>query len=126
MAGLDEAGKERMRCEWLRLEFRMELDGHVPRVRGQFDDLDKLAVERASHDLQSLVGQRFFKEAVELVPVAMPLVNDWLTIKLMRARSRLEFAGVRPQPHRASEVVNAEKIAQFVDHVLRRVGCALG
>src|SRR5437016_6712807 len=32
VAGFDEAGKQRMRARWLRLELRMELHGEEPRM----------------------------------------------------------------------------------------------
>ena len=72
---LDEAGEQRMRLARLALELGMELHRHVPRVAGQLDHLDELAVERAADDLQALVGQRLLVEAVELVAMAMALVD---------------------------------------------------
>src|SRR5689334_25086267 len=99
-----------MRCEGLRFEFGMELDGDVPRMRWQLDDLDELAIERTPDDLQPLVGQRFFKEAIEFVPVAMTFVDDLLSVQLMGAGSGFEFARVRAQPHSAAEVIDAEQI----------------
>ena len=73
---LDEPGEQRMRRERLRLELRMELHRDVPRMRRQLDDLDELAVERAADDLQPVFGQRLLVEAVELVAVAVTLVDD--------------------------------------------------
>ena len=46
----DEAREQRVRPQRLRLELGMELHGDVPRVAGQFDDLDELAVGRAARD----------------------------------------------------------------------------
>src|SRR4051812_42730113 len=44
IARADEAGEERVRLQRLRLELRMELYGHVPRVVPDLDDFDELAV----------------------------------------------------------------------------------
>ena len=83
VTGVDETGKQRMRLEWLRLELGVELHRDVPRMRRQFDDFDERAVERTPDDLQPLVGQRFFVQTVEFIPVAVPLMNDRLPVQLM-------------------------------------------
>ena len=62
VARVDEAGKERMGRQRLRLELGVELHGDVPRVRRQLDDLDELAVLRAADDLEPGFGQRPFVE----------------------------------------------------------------
>src|SRR5215471_14733755 len=67
VARVDEAGKQRVRYERLRLELRVELHGDVPRMRRQLDHLDELAVERASDDLQAAFGQRLLEKTIELV-----------------------------------------------------------
>ena len=82
MAGVDEPGEQRMRTQRLRLELRVELHGHVPRMGRQLDDLDELAVERSADDLQPLVGERLFEQAVELVPMAMPFADDVGAVEL--------------------------------------------
>src|SRR6185503_3589258 len=125
-AGLDEPGKQRVRLQRLRLELRVELHRDVPRVRWQLDDLDELAVERAPHDFEPLLGQRLLVEAVELVAMAVALVDDVAAIEGVRLRPRFQLALVRPEPHRPAEIVHAEQIAQLVDHVGLRLGRALG
>jgi hypothetical protein len=65
-----------------------------------------------------LVGQRLLVEAVELVAVPMPLVDDVLAVELCASRARRQPAGVRAEPHRAAQVVDAEQVAQLVDDVL--------
>ena len=82
-------------CSGLRLELRVELHRDVPRVAGQLDDLDELAVERAADDLQALVGQRLLVEAVELVAVAVALVDRRRRRRARCAqRARRQLAGV--------------------------------
>src|SRR4051812_19114600 len=67
VARFDEPGEQRVRLQRLRLELGMELHRDVIRMRRQLQHLDELAVERASDDFESLVGQRLLVEAVELV-----------------------------------------------------------
>src|SRR5262249_43879937 len=124
VAGLDESGEERVRLERLRLELGVELHSDVPRMRGQLDDLDELAVERAADDLQPLVGQRLLEQAVELVAVAVAFVDHVAAVQRVRRRARLQLARVRSEPHRPAEVVDAEQIAQLVNQVGLGVGRA--
>src|SRR5437763_10356287 len=44
----------------------------------------------------------------------------------MRERAWRQLAWVRTETHRAAEIVDAEEIAEFVDHFRRRIGVALG
>src|SRR5438874_4798236 len=122
----DERGEERMRARRLRFELRMELHREIPRVARQLGDLDELAVGRASGDLQAVFGERALVEAVELVAVPMPLVDERRAVHALRERSGRQLAGVAPEPHGAAEVVDAQQIAQLVDHLRARVGVALG
>src|SRR5262245_57154146 len=57
VGGFHEAGKQRMRAQRLRLELRVELNGQVPRVTRQLDDLDELAVERSADDAQAALDE---------------------------------------------------------------------
>ena len=59
----------------------MELHRDVPWMRRQFHDLDELAVERPAHDFESVLSQRLL-QAVELIAMAMPLMNDVLAVEL--------------------------------------------
>src|SRR5689334_17084155 len=95
--GVDEPGEQRMWLLRLALELRMELHRHVPRMVRQLDDLDELPVERAAHHLQPLVRQRLLVEAVELVAMAMTLVDDVGAIQTVRERSRLQLTRIRSQ-----------------------------
>src|SRR5436190_87245 len=126
VARLDESGEQRVRLERLRLELGVELHRDVVGMVGQLDDLDELAIERAADDLQPLVGQRLFIETVELVAMPVALLDDVGAVERVRARSGLQLARVRSQPHRPAQVVDAEQVAQLVDDVGRRVRRALG
>ena len=82
VARFDEPGEQRMRLERLRLELGMELHGDVPRMRRQFDDLDELAVERPADDVEAVFRQRLLVQAVELVAMAVALVDDVFAVEL--------------------------------------------
>src|SRR5262245_51356175 len=126
VAGLDESGEQRVRLERLRRELRVELHRDIPGMRRQLDDLDELAVERAAHDLESLVGERLLVQAVELVAVAVATVDHVAAVERVGPGSRLQLTGVRPETHRAAEIVDAEQVAQLVNELGRRVRRAFG
>ena len=88
VARLDERGEQRMRPRRLRLELRMELHGEIPRMAGQLGDLDELAVGRAAGDPQAVLGERPLVEAVELVAVAVTLVNRARAVDALGERAR--------------------------------------
>src|SRR5215471_492856 len=123
VARVDEPRKQRER---LRLELWVELHRDVPRMRRQLDHLDELPVERASHDLEPALGERLLVETVELVAMAVTLVDHVAAVERVRLRSGLQLARVGPQPHGAAEIVHAEQIAQLVNDVGLRFGRAFG
>src|SRR5438128_2394603 len=94
VARFHEAREERMRLERLRLELRMELDGHKPRVRGELRNLDELAVGRAARHLHAVLCQRCLVETVEFEAMTMALVDQILAVDSPRDRSRRELARV--------------------------------
>src|SRR6185295_16112797 len=126
VGGGDERGEQRMRLRRLRLELRVELHGEIPRMSGQLGDLDELAVGRAAGNLEAAIGQRALVQAVELVAVAMTLVNQVGAVDLLGQRAGRELARVAAEPYCVAEIVDAEKIAQLVDHLGARVRVALG
>ena len=75
MTRLNEPTKEGMGIERLRFELRMELHRDVPRMGRQFDDLDELPIERSPDNLQTVLGQRPFIQAVEFVAMTMSFVD---------------------------------------------------
>src|SRR6185503_12372388 len=108
-------GEQRMRTCRLRLEFRMKLNGEVPRMAGEFGDLDELAVGGAAGNPQPVLGQRPFVEAVEFVPVPMALVNQGRSIHALRERTGRQLTGVAAQAHGAAKVVHAKQIPELVN-----------
>src|SRR5438067_4859237 len=115
-----------MRMRRLRLELRMELHGEIPRVLRQFGDLDELAVRRAARDAHAVLRQRALVQAVELVAVTVPLGDRVRPVDALRQRSWRELAGVAAQAHGAAEIVDAEQIAQLVDHFRGALGIDFG
>jgi hypothetical protein len=126
VGGGDEGGEQRVRPGRLRFELGMELHGDVPRVAGQLRDLDELAVGRSPGDAQPVLGERALVQTVELVAVAMALVDQRGAVDALRQRARRQLAGVRAEAHRAAEIVDAEQVAELVDHLGRRIGRAFG
>ena len=118
-----------MRCQRARLELRMELAGQEPRVVLQFHDLHELAVWGQTGELQPRLCKGLVVVLVELVAVAVALVDFRLSVGLVSEGARRDAAGVRAQPHCAAHLVHAEQVTQLVDHCflgvlveLRRVG----
>src|SRR4030095_1930793 len=76
IARLDEARKQRMRSQRLRLELRMELPRDEPRMRGEFRNLDELPIRGTAGYLHAVLRQRGLIEAVELETMTMALVDE--------------------------------------------------
>src|SRR6185436_5813602 len=108
MTGVNKTSEERMGIERFRFELRVELHRDVPRMGRELDDLDELPVERSADDLKTVIGQRFFIQAIEFVSMAMAFVDDRLAVQLMRSGSGLQFAGIRSQPHGPAKIVDAK------------------
>ena len=63
---------------------------------------------------------------VDLVAVAVALVDRRLAVDLARARPLAELDRLRAEPHRAAEVLDLLLLGQQVDHRVRRLGIHLG
>src|ERR1035441_9041214 len=105
-AGANECGEQRMRCERLRFEFRMELDADEPGMVGHLDDFDVDAVGSASRDAKSSAGERFLVLAVEFIAMAMAFGNFSLAVGFRGKRTGLELAGPRAETHGAAHFVH--------------------
>ena len=129
VADAHEFSKERMRVEGFRTEFRMELNGDEPGVVREFDDLDELAVRRFSGHEESVLCECLLIRPVELVAMPMPFVNDVTVVNLPSTGLFGKLTRILAQPHRASHVIDGQKVTEFVDNLvlgvwitLRRVG----
>src|SRR5690349_21009400 len=83
--GADELAEERRRTGWARLELRMELAGHEPRVVGELDDLDEPPLLERAGDHEPALDEPRAEVVVDLVAVAVTLVDHRLAIGLARA-----------------------------------------
>src|SRR2546427_12178373 len=50
----------------------------------------------------------------------MALADFKFAVNSMRQRARLDLAGPRAQPHRASQFLKAAQFTQLIDHAVRR------
>ena len=73
-----------------------------------------------------MLHERSLVQAIELVAVAVALLNLTRAIHAMGQRSRREVARVAAEPHRPAELLDAQEIAQLVNEFRGRVRVALG
>src|SRR5437899_3748081 len=91
---LDEIPEQRVRPVGARAELGVELARDKPwRVR-QLDDLDKAAVRRKAAEDHAGLAHHLAVLVVELEDVAVPLVDDLLSVRPMSVRSGQQLAGV--------------------------------
>ena len=76
------------------LEFRMELRPHEPRMIFDLDDFDQAVVRQRPTKNQALADQFFPEGIIELIPVAMAFIDDFVLIGRIRERARHDFAGI--------------------------------
>lgn len=94
VGGGDETLEQRVRPVGFAQEFRVELAGHEERMIRQLDQLDEQPVRRgAAEDHAGLLEPRPVA-AVELIPVPVPFLDQKRTVKLGRARTDDELAGL--------------------------------
>src|SRR2546422_5363377 len=79
--GPDEAGEEWVRIPGPRAELGVELPGHEVRVLGNLDDLDELLLGPNPRDAEPMLLEPVDVVVVDLVPVAVPLLNDPLPVQ---------------------------------------------
>src|SRR3954449_10881635 len=91
--GADELTEQWRRPRRARLELRMELAGNEPRMVRQLDDLDEAAALKRARDHEPCIDELRAVVVVDLVPVPVPLVDDRLAVRLLRARARDQFDG---------------------------------
>src|SRR4051812_29134455 len=92
VGGADEGLEERMRLHRLRLEFGVELAAEEPRVTRDLADLDVGAVGRLTGETEAGGLELVLVLAVELVAMAMALVNFGLLVGVVRERVGLKLA----------------------------------
>src|SRR5271157_438696 len=126
IGGPNERLEQGMRLHGLGLELGMELAAEIPRMIGDLADFDVGLVGRLAGDPQSRGFQPFFIFAIELIAVAVALVDLAHAIGAVGETVLGQLAGPAAQPHGAAEVVHAFQLAQLEDHAVRRSGVEFG
>src|SRR5712671_2220813 len=103
-SGLDECGEERMAAARGRGEFRVELAADEPRMRRQLDHLAQLLALGDAGNPQALVLQSLQVLVVDLVAVAVALVDHVRAVDLAREAPGLERSALSAQTHRPAEI----------------------
>src|SRR4029077_6035746 len=117
-----EAGEQRVRPGWTRLELRVELTADEPRVIGQLDDLYERAVGREAGAAHAVFGEHVAIGVRNLVAMAMPLADLERPVGGARARAGRQLTGVGPQPHRPPQLLDPFLGAQQRDHRILALG----
>src|SRR5215207_2420249 len=131
MGRADELAEQRCRSVRARLELRVVLRRDEERMVGQLDDLDEALVGCGARHDQARRLEPAAQEVVDLVAMAVALVDDRLAVDLARLRVGVQLHRVGPEPHRAAQVddrvlgVRVELAgvrAIHADHVAGEVG----
>ena len=120
--GGDQPKEQRMRVVRAGVELRMGLRGEEVRMIRQLEHLDDAAVRRHAAQAHTGVRQRGAVVVVDLVAVAVALVDERLAIELKGAGIRVQTAGVRAEAERAADVQNALLVSHQMDDGIGRVG----
>src|SRR5580698_4221830 len=121
----DKGGEQRVRFQWLRLEFGMELAAEKPGMIGYFANLDVHRIRRLPGNAESAGRQNLLVLAIEFVTVAMALADLGLAVGLAREAAFRQQARVSAQAHGAAQLVHAFQLAQLVNHAVGRRGIEL-
>src|ERR1035437_9414437 len=106
--GADEALEQRVRLHGLGFELGMELAAEIPRMVADLADLDVRIVRRLARDLEARRFQALFVFAIELVAVAMALVDFARAVGVVCHAAVGQAARPASQPHGRSEEDTSE------------------
>src|SRR5215207_8802122 len=115
MGRADELAEQRCRSVRARLELRVVLRRDEERMVGQLDDLDEALVGCGARHDQARRLEPAAQEVVDLVAMAVALVDDRLAVDLARLRVGVQLHRVGPEPHRAAHVGDLLLLGQQVD-----------
>src|SRR5262245_51365209 len=93
-----------MRLPRPRPELGVELAGDEVRMLRDLDDLDQLLLGPDPRHAQSVLFQPRQIVVVDLVPVAMALLDDPLPVQARRLTTLAEHDRIEAEPHRAALV----------------------
>src|SRR5436190_5764180 len=116
----DELPEQRVRTRRPGTELRVELSRDEEGMVRKLDDLHEAPVLRLARHDQAAALERLLVERVDLESVAVPFVDDRLTVGLRGSRSGDEMARLRPEPHRGPHVRHVLLLREEVDHRVRR------
>ena len=122
----DELPEQRRGAFGPRLELGVELRRHEERVVAQLDHLHEALVRGRPADDQAGGLEPPAQEVVDLVAVAVALVDHGVAVDLPRPRPLVHLDRVSPEPHRAAHVGDLLLLGQQVDHRERGLGIELG
>ena len=111
----DEAPEQGMGPVGTAFQLRMELPGHKPGVPGQLDHLHQAAVGGQAGEGQPRLGQRLTVVVVELIPVAVALLDLLPAVDRRGQAARLEPAGVAAKAHGAPLSCDPHLVVHQVD-----------
>ena len=103
---LDEVAEQRMRIVRAGLELRMSLRSHKPRMILDLDHLDQAVIRQGTGDDQSLLREFLTVFVVELITMAMTLLDLSLAVSSQRMRALTQFARIGTEAHRAALVLD--------------------
>src|ERR1017187_5037232 len=104
----------------------MELAAEIPGMVGDLADLDVGIVRRLAGDLEARRLQALFVFAIELVAVAMALVDFARAVGVVRHAALGQAASPASQPHGAAQLVDSLQLAQFKYDAVRRARVEFG
>src|SRR5690606_14324055 len=104
--GVHEITEERMRTHGARLELRMKLAPHEPRMVIQLHYLNECPVRRQSAEYQTIVLERLPESVRHLVAVPMAFTHLGCTVGTCRTSSCREATDVGTQTHAAAHVLH--------------------
>ena len=110
-----------------RLELGVELGGaRTTGGRRQLDDLDEVLGREHARDAQAGGLEPRAQVVVDLVAVAVALVDERLAVGLVRVRAGAQLDGLGAQAHRAAHVLDVLLLGEQVDDRVQRVRVELG
>src|ERR1039458_8761372 len=108
------------------LELRMELGCDEERVIVKLDHLHQALIGRGSRDAQTRALQAFAQKVVDLIAVAVALVDDGLAVDVPSERAVVELDRIGAQAHRSPEVGHLLLLGQQVYHGVGGLDVELG
>src|SRR6185436_8880544 len=121
----NEAGEERMGIPRARAELGVELARHEPWMPRQLDDLHQLLLRPHARDPEPALLEPAEIVVVDLVPVAMALLDGALAVESGGRAPLLQRDGIEAQPHGAALGGDPALLGQEIDHIVRGLGIEL-